>query len=87
MEIQKSEGDNNSSIILPFREQNTHYYALFFSAAENTSAFNEVEENTTFYYSNFKLFNEQSELMFTKYLLFKSNLKKFLGNGRQMIFD
>eukprot|EP00331_Platyophrya_macrostoma_P011545 CAMPEP_0176425114 /NCGR_PEP_ID=MMETSP0127-20121128/11216_1 /TAXON_ID=938130 /ORGANISM="Platyophrya macrostoma, Strain WH" /LENGTH=514 /DNA_ID=CAMNT_0017806253 /DNA_START=111 /DNA_END=1655 /DNA_ORIENTATION=+ len=38
-----------------------------------------IEENTTFYYSNFKLFNEKSEQSFTKYLLFKNNLKNFLG--------
>jgi len=50
-----------------------------YNSTENTSTQPEIEENTTFYYSNFKLFNEQSEHMFTKYLLFKNNLKSFLG--------
>jgi hypothetical protein len=40
----------------------------------------EIEENTTFYYSNFRLFNESSELMFSKYISFKKDLQAFLGD-------
>jgi len=49
---------------------------------ENARTFtlDEVEENKTFYYSNFKLFNECSEILFAKYLSFKKNLQAFLGD-------
>ena len=39
----------------------------------------EVEENMTFYYSNFKLFSEYSEILFSKYIAFKKDLQAFLG--------
>jgi hypothetical protein len=40
----------------------------------------EMIENTTFYYSNFKLFPDDSELLFASYLSFKKNLQAFLGD-------
>jgi len=43
----------------------------------------DVEENTTFYYSNFKLFNEYSEMLFSKYIAFKKDLQAFLGEEWQ----
>jgi len=39
----------------------------------------DLEESTTFYYSNFKLFHEDAEIMFSKYLSFKKDLDHFLG--------
>jgi len=39
----------------------------------------DTRENTTFYYSNFKLFPDDSELLFASYLSFKKNLQSFLG--------
>jgi len=39
-----------------------------------------MTENTTFYYSNFKLFPDDSELLFASYLSFKKNLQAFLGD-------
>jgi hypothetical protein len=50
------------------------------STNDNSVILSEVEENTTFYYSNFKLFNESSEMLFTKYQAFKRNLQNFLGD-------
>jgi len=41
---------------------------------------NDIRENTTFYYSNFQLFPDNSELLFASYLSFKKNLQEFLGD-------
>ena len=59
---------------------------FFLEKNSNPFVMNEIEENTTFYYSNFKLFHDDSELLFASYLSFKNNLQAFLGTLRPQPF-
>jgi len=62
-------------------------HSIYSSLDARTFTLDEVEENKTFYYSNFKLFNECSEILFAKYLSFKKNLQAFLGEQNIIITD
>jgi hypothetical protein len=44
-------------------------------------------ENLTYYYSKFDLFDQSNLFLFTKYEIFKKNLKASLGKTPKRIFE